>query len=89
MDLDLTIRYSDDRLCEVVVCQPSEGNAIYRIITRRADLGESLTEAMQVARRLYADTPWSNRRQRNSISGEFLADLAPYRVSGARLLLTR
>jgi hypothetical protein len=22
MDVDVTIRYSDDRLCEVVVCQP-------------------------------------------------------------------
>jgi hypothetical protein len=55
MDVDLPIRYSDDGLCEVVVCQPNEGTAIYRIITRRADLGESL-------RRLYAATPWPDRR---------------------------
>jgi hypothetical protein len=31
MDLDLTIRYSDNRLCEVVVCQPNDGRALYQI----------------------------------------------------------
>jgi hypothetical protein len=62
MDVDLTIRYSDDRFYEVVVCQPNQGPAIYRIVTLRADLGESLTEAMQETRRLYAATPWSYRR---------------------------
>jgi hypothetical protein len=24
MDIDLTIRYSDDRLCEVFVCRPGD-----------------------------------------------------------------
>ena len=45
------IRYSDDRLCEVVVCQPDNDTAFYRIVARRADLGASPTEAIQEARR--------------------------------------
>jgi hypothetical protein len=64
MDVDLTIRYSDDRLCEVVVCQPNDGTALYRIVTRRADFGASLTGAMQEARRIYEITRWPDRRRR-------------------------
>jgi hypothetical protein len=58
MDVDLTIRYSDDHLCEIVVCQPSDETPLYRIATRRAHLGESITEAMREARRPYEITPW-------------------------------
>ena len=43
MDVDLTIRYSDDRLCEVVVFRPDTAAPLYRIVSRRADLGASLT----------------------------------------------
>jgi hypothetical protein len=43
MDVDMTIRYSDNRLCEVVVFQPNDGMPLYQIVTRRADLGASLT----------------------------------------------
>jgi hypothetical protein len=64
MDVDLTLRYSDDRLCEVVVCRPNDGTALYRIVTRPPDLAGSLTEAMREARRLYAGTPWPDRRRR-------------------------
>jgi hypothetical protein len=64
MDVDLTIRYSDDRLSEVVVCRPNGRQPLYRIVTRRADLRESLTEAMREARRLFADDPWPDRRRR-------------------------
>src|SRR5215813_8512679 len=34
MDVDLTIRYSDDRLCEVVVCRPNNDTALYPIGAR-------------------------------------------------------
>jgi len=64
MDVDLTIRYSDDRSCEVVVCQPNNDTALYPIGARRADLGASLTEAMQEARRLYEVAPWPDRHRR-------------------------
>ena len=47
MDVDLTIRYSDDRLCKVVVCRPHDETPLYRIVARRAHLGDSIGEAMQ------------------------------------------
>lgn len=65
MDVDLTIRYSNNRLCEVVVCRPSNEAPLYRIATRRTHLGESITEAMREARRLYEVTPWPDRRRRS------------------------
>lgn len=65
MDVDLTIRYSDNRLCEVVVRRRSDEAPLYRIATRRAHLGESITEAMREARRLYEVTPWPDRRRRS------------------------
>jgi hypothetical protein len=65
VDVDLMI---DDRLCEIVVCQPNDGEPFYRVVTRRANLGGSLTEAMQEARRLYAATPWPDRRRRTTLN---------------------
>jgi len=61
MDVDLTIRYSDDRLCEIVVSRPDTAAPLYRIVSRRADLGASLTETMHQARRLFANHPWPDR----------------------------
>ena len=52
MDVDLTIRYSDDRLCEVVVCRPHDETPLYRIVARRSHLGDSIGEAMREAHRL-------------------------------------
>jgi hypothetical protein len=34
MDVDLTICYSDDRLCEVVVCRPGDDTPLCRIVSR-------------------------------------------------------
>jgi hypothetical protein len=76
MDVDLTIRYSDDRLSEDLVCRPNDPEPLYRIVTRRANLSESLTEAMQEARRLFADDPWPDRRQRNDAWPSNDSDLA-------------
>ena len=56
MDVDLTIRYSDDRLCEVVICQPGDETPLYRIVTRCADLGDRITGAMREVRRVYEAT---------------------------------
>lgn len=39
MDVDLTIRYSDDRLCEIVVRLRSDDTPLYRIVSRREHLG--------------------------------------------------
>jgi hypothetical protein len=60
MDVDLTIRYSDDRLCEIIASRQTPPR---RFIGRRADLGASLTETMREARRLYEITPWPDRRR--------------------------
>src|SRR5215472_12990919 len=42
-DVDLTIRYSDDRLCEIVASRPDAAAPLCRIVSRRADLAASLT----------------------------------------------
>jgi hypothetical protein len=63
MDVDLTIRYSDDRLCDIIASRPDLAAPLYRIASRRADLGSSLTETMREARRLYEITPWPDRRR--------------------------
>ena len=63
MDVDLTIRYSDERLCEIAAFRPDSATPLYRIVSCRADLGASLTETMREARRLYEITPWPDRRR--------------------------
>ena len=61
MDVDLTIRYTDERLCEIVASRPDSAALLYRIVSRRADLGASPTETVREARRLYEITPWPDR----------------------------
>jgi len=50
MMFDLTIRYSDDRLCEIIASRPDTAAPLYRIAPRRTDRGASLTETMREAR---------------------------------------
>ena len=47
MDVDLTIRYSDDRLCAVVVCRTQDETPLHRIVARRAHLGDRIGERMR------------------------------------------
>ena len=56
MDVDLTIRYSAEHLYEIVASRPETAAPPYRIVTRRTDLGASLTGTMREARRLYEIT---------------------------------
>jgi hypothetical protein len=63
MDVDLMIRYSDDRLCEIIASRPDTEEPLYQIVTRRAEIGASLTETMREARRLYEITPWPDRQR--------------------------
>jgi hypothetical protein len=56
-DVDLTIRYSDDRLCEVAGLPPETPRPATSYRDRRANLGDSLTEAVQKAWRLFAHEP--------------------------------
>jgi hypothetical protein len=62
MDVDIAIRYSDDRLCTVTVCRPADDGVIYRIVGRRESLSGSLAEAIREARRLYETGPWPRRQ---------------------------
>jgi len=39
MDVDLTIRYSDERLCEIVASRPDTAAPLCGIVSRRADFG--------------------------------------------------
>jgi hypothetical protein len=39
MDVDLTIRYSDDRLCEIIASRPDTAAPLFRIASRRTDSG--------------------------------------------------
>jgi hypothetical protein len=43
------IRYSDERLCEIVASQPDTETLLYRVFSRRPELGASLTEAVPEA----------------------------------------
>ena len=59
MDVDLTIRYSDDRACEVVVCRTNEQTPLLPNCQPPCapSLDESLTEAMREVRRFYEGAP--------------------------------
>ena len=62
MDVDIAIRFSDERLCVVTVTRPGENEPIYRIVGKRADLPSSLADAMSEVRRMYAAEPWPGRQ---------------------------
>ena len=68
MDVDLTIRYSDARLCEVIVCRPHSETPLYRMASRREHLGAGINECMREARRLYQNEPWPGRRQNGHVT---------------------
>ena len=59
MDVEIVIRYSDDRSCTVTVATPS-GEVLYRIVTSRAGIPQSVAEGLQEARRLFAAEPWAS-----------------------------
>jgi len=66
MAVNLTVPYSDDRLCEIIASRPDAATSLYRIVSRGADLGASLTETMREARRLYEITPWPDGRRQSA-----------------------
>jgi hypothetical protein len=61
MDVDVLIRYSDDRLCEVAASRPDDGTPLYHIATRREELGATIELTMWEARRLFETEPWPAR----------------------------
>ena len=63
MMFDLTIRYSDDRLCGIIASRPDTAALLYPIASPRTDRGASFTETMREAPHLYEITPWPDRRR--------------------------
>ena len=61
MDVDIVIRYSDDRLCTQTVARPG-GEILYRIVTGPAGIPQSFAEGLGEARRLFESRPWVNAK---------------------------
>ena len=61
MDVEIAIRYSDDWLCTVTVATPG-GEVLYRIVTPRAGIPQSVAEGLREARRLFATKPWADNK---------------------------
>ena len=57
MDVDIIITYSDDRACVVTIALPSGGAILYRIVTPREGIPQSVAEGLREARRLFATEP--------------------------------
>ena len=59
MDVEITIRYSDDRPCMVTVTKPGSGELLYRIVAPRAGIPQSVAEGLREAHRMFAAEPWA------------------------------
>jgi hypothetical protein len=60
MDVEIAIRFSEDRACRVTIARPDNGEIIYMIITPAAGIPQSVAEGLREARRLFAIDPWSD-----------------------------
>ena len=60
MDVEIAIRYSDDRPCLLTISKP-DGEVIYRIVTPHAAIPASLAEGLREAQRLFNAAPWAGR----------------------------
>lgn len=61
MDVEIAIRYSDDRPCTVTVAKPG-GDELYRIVTPRAGIPQSVAEGLREARRMFTAEPWAGNK---------------------------
>ncbi len=59
MDVEIAIRYSDDRACVVTVAKPNDGEVLYRIVTPRLGIPQAVAGGLREARRLFAAEPWA------------------------------
>lgn len=62
MDVEIAIRYSDDRPCLVTIVKPGSGETLYRILTLLPGIPQSVAEGLREARRLFASEPWAGAR---------------------------
>jgi hypothetical protein len=59
MDVEIVIRFSEDRACRVTIARPDGGEIIYMIVTPAAGIPQSVAEGLREARRLFATEPWA------------------------------
>jgi len=57
MDVEIATRYSDDRPRMVTVARPGSGELVYRIVTPRSGIPQSVAEGLREARRQFAIEP--------------------------------
>ena len=62
MDVEIAIRYSDDRACMVTIAKPGSGELLYQIITPRAGIPRSVAAGLEEARRMFAAEPWTGSK---------------------------
>lgn len=62
MDVEIAIRYSDDRPCMVTIAKPGSGEPLYRILTLLPGIPQSVAEGLKEARRLFASEPWAGTK---------------------------
>lgn len=62
MDVEIAIRYSDDRPCTVTIAKPDGGELLYRIVTPRAGIPQSVAEGLKEARQMFTVEPWAGNK---------------------------
>ncbi len=62
MDVEIAIRYSDDRACMVTITKPGSGELLYQIVTPRDGIPQSVADGLAEARRMFAVEPWVGSR---------------------------
>lgn len=56
MDVEIAIRYSDERPCVVTVSRP-DGKVVFCTLTPLADIPDSVAEGLREARRVFEAAP--------------------------------
>ena len=59
MDVEIAIRYSDDRACMVTIRKPGSGELLYQIVTPCTGIPQSVAAGLEEARRMFAAEPWA------------------------------
>ena len=59
MDVEIAIRYSDDRACMVTIRKPGSGELLYQIVTPHAGIPHSIATGLDEARRMFTAEPWA------------------------------
>jgi hypothetical protein len=62
MDVEIVIRYSDERACSITFTRPDTGEVLYQIVTPVAGIPESFGDGLRETRRLFDIEPWLNNK---------------------------